>query len=104
VVEMGASTPAETFNVDVPEPPLIVAGANDAPTPAGKPDTDKVTGEVKPLPGVTVIVERAEPALVTVIEEGEALRLKLPVGVVVTIKVTPVVCVMPPPTPETVIG
>ena len=95
---------AATFIVDVQVPPLIVVGVNVTFTPAGKPDADKVTGEANPLLGVTVIVERAAPPPDTVSEEGEALRLKLPpVGVLVTVRATLVVCVMPPPVPVTVI-
>jgi len=103
-VPVAAALVASIFITDVHVPPGIVTGANDTDTPVGKPDTDKVTGELKPLPGVTVMVERATVSLDIVIEEGEALRLNSPVtGVVVTVKVTLVVSVTLPAVPVTVI-
>lgn len=42
-------------NVRVLEPALLV-GLKEAVTPAGRPDADKLTLEVKPFRGVTVIV------------------------------------------------
>jgi hypothetical protein len=93
--------------VDVPEPgAAIEAGLKITVTLCGSPDADKEMAELKPLPAVVVIVELPEPPQLSLRELGDALMVKSPLlpPVVVTVKVTVVVCVMPPPIPVTVIG
>ena len=93
--------------VDVPEPgAAIEAGVKVTITWLGTPDADKEMAELKPLPAVVVIVELPEPPQLSLRELGDALMVKSPLlpPVVVTVKVTVVVCVMPPPIPVTVIG
>jgi len=65
-------------------------------------------GASNPLAIVAVIVELLDFVQAIASEAGDALRLKLPpLGgplLVVTVKVTVVVCVIPPPIPVTVMG
>lgn len=65
----------------------------------------KVIPASKPLSAAVVIVEVPDLPLATVIAVGEALMVKvgLPDDDGVTVKVTAVVWVMPPPIPVTVI-
>lgn len=65
---------------------------------------DKVIAESKPLPTFVVIVEVPVLPLATVRVLGEILIAKLAFGTVVTVRVTVVVWLMPPPKPVTVIG
>src|SRR5580658_5283701 len=68
---------------------LVVAGGlNDAVTPLGKPDTDKLTLPVNPFCPVTVIVLVAVPPWPTIGLAGDAARVKLGAGV------------LPPPPPH----
>ena len=65
------------------------------------PEADNEIAELKPFKAVVLIVELPELPRATVSELGEALMLKS--GVTrATVRETVVVCVMPPPTPETV--
>jgi len=65
---------------------------------------DKVIAESKPLPTLVVIVEVPVLPLATVMALGEALMAKLALEAVVTVRVTVVVWLMPPPKPVTVMG
>ena len=69
----------------------------------GRPLADSAIAELKPFCGVVVIVEVPELPLVTVIEVGDALMVKLAFGGMVTVRVKVVVRVMLPLTPLTVI-
>src|ERR1700674_5324359 len=72
---------------------VVVAGfaLNDAVTPLGIPDADKVTLQLKPFCGVTVIV--LVPALPCVIVKllGDAERVKFPAGTGLTVRAIAVV-------------
>ena len=92
-----------SLRVDVPVPVMDV-GLKLAVTLFGRPLADKATAELNPPETVLVIVEVPELPLDTVTEVGEALRVKLALAGAVTVRVTVHVCVMPPPTPLTVIG
>jgi hypothetical protein len=52
----GVAAVVATVIVEVPDPPVIVAGLNEAVAPTGKPPTLGVTVPVNPLNGVTVTV------------------------------------------------
>ena len=65
------------------------------------PEADNEIAELNPFKAVVLIVEEPEPPRVTVTEEGEALMVKFGVTPV-TVSETVVVCVIPPPTPVTV--
>lgn len=70
-------------------------------TPEGKPDADNATAASK-LPAivvVTVVVPLLPGATVTAVGEAETAKL----GGTVTVRLTVVVCVRPPPVPVTVI-
>ncbi len=90
-----------SVRVDVPAPVMDV-GLKVAVTPDGSPLADKAIAELKPPVTVLVIVEVTELPLTTLTEEGEALRVKLPVTGAVTVRLTVAVCVSPPPVPVTV--
>ncbi len=72
-------------------------------TPLPCPDADKEIAELNPFKAVVLMVDVPEPPRTTVTEAGEALMLKSGVTPV-TVRLTVVVCVIPPPTPVTVIG
>jgi len=98
--------PAATLMVivDVPEPDVMAVGAKLTVTPDGRPEANKETVELKPPVPVVVIVEVPEPVQATLSEVGDALIVKLPaLPEAVTVRVTVVVCVRPPPVPVTVI-
>ncbi len=65
------------------------------------PDADNEIAALKPFSAVVLIVEVPELPRVTVSEDGEALIVKSGVKPV-TVSDTVVVCVIPPPTPVTV--
>ena len=67
------------------------------------PEADNEMDELKPFKAVVLIVELPEVPRLTVTELGEALIVKSG-ATPVTVKLTVVVCVIPPPTPVTVIG
>jgi hypothetical protein len=79
-------------------------GPNEVVTPLGTPTVKNVTLPVKPPVGfmVMVVVPFADTGMVTLV--GDADRLKSPTAVAVTVKVTVVECMRPPPEPVTVIG
>ena len=81
---------------------VVVAGfvLNDAVTPLGRPDADKLTPPLKPFCGVTVILLVALAPCAIVKLAGEAERLKLPTEF--TASAMLVVCVKVPEVPETV--
>jgi len=58
----------------------VLLGLNDAVTPAGRPETDKLTMPIKPFCGVTVIVALLLLPLATLKLFGEAESVKLPGG------------------------
>jgi hypothetical protein len=71
-------------------------------TPVGWPVADSAIAELNPLEPAVVIVDVPLEAWATESEAGEGVMVKL--GPLITVKVTVVVCVMPPPVPVTVIG
>jgi hypothetical protein len=88
--------------VEVPEPGAATGfGLKPTVTPLGWPDATSVIAELKLFNAVVVIVDVPDVCHVTVTAVGEALMLKSPV--VVTVKETVAVCVIPPPVPVTVI-
>jgi hypothetical protein len=91
--------------VEVPEPgDAIDAGTKPTVTPVGCPVADNATAELNPpeIPTVTVDVPLLPSA--TDREAGEAEIVKLGVAAGVTVNVTVVECISPPPAPVTVIG
>jgi len=70
---------------------VVVAGLNDAVTPLGNPEAERLTLPVKPLIGLTVMV--LFPLLLWVIVRlaGDADRPKSGTGAVLTVRVTVVV-------------
>lgn len=66
------------------------------------PEADNEIAELNPFKAVVVIVEDPELPRVTVTEDGEALMVKFGGFDEVTVSETVVVCVIPPPTPVTV--
>ena len=84
----------------------LVAGFGLIPamTPLPWPLADSVTLPVKPFEGTMVIVTVAWYPRLVVTLVGEADRLKSGVVDAVTVNVTVVACVIPPPEPVTVIG
>jgi hypothetical protein len=94
-----------SLRVDVPEPGAARdEGVRVAVTPVGMPLADKATAELKLPERALVIVELPELPRDTVSEVGEALREKLAGAGAVTVRLTVVEFVMPPPMPVTVIG
>lgn len=94
---------AEILSVDVPEPGAAMGlGLKLTPTPKGTPDTDRLMDDLKLPSAAVVIVELAELPLCTVSAVGDALIEKSGFARA-TVRVTMVVCVMPPPLPVTVI-
>ena len=92
-----------TFRVDVPEPGAAMdAGLKLTVAPEPWPVADKAIAELKPFTAAVVILEVPELPLLTVIEVGDALIVKLAAGGEVTVRLTVHVCVMPPPVPVTV--
>ena len=89
--------------VDVPEPGAAIGlGLKLAVTRDGRPLADKVIAELKPPEIVVVIVDVPELPGATLIDEGEALMVKL--GLVpVTVNETVVVATVLPEVPVTVI-
>lgn len=90
-----------SVRVEVPVP-VIEVGLKVAVTPDGRPLADKVTAELNPPETVLVIVEVPELPPVTVIDVGEALRVKLALAGAVTVRLTVVVSTRLPLVPVTV--
>jgi hypothetical protein len=91
--------------VELPEPgDGIDAGVKLTVTPAGWPVADKATAELKPPEMATPIVEVPLLPRPTVTEAGDPEMVKSGVAAGVTVNVTVVVCIRPPPEPVTVIG
>ncbi len=90
--------------LEVPDPGAAMdAGVKLTVTPVGCPVADKATAELNPPEMTTVTVDKpVSPCTVT--EAGEAEMVKLGVPGAVTVKVTVVVRMRPPPEPVTVIG
>jgi hypothetical protein len=72
-------------------------------TPLACPDADNEIAALNPFKAAVLMVDVPEPPRATVTEAGEALMLKSGVTLV-TVSETVVVCVIPPPTPVTVMG
>jgi hypothetical protein len=73
-------------------------------TPLACPDADNEIAALNPFKAVVLMVDVPALPRATVTEEGEALMLKSGGATVVTVSETVVVCVIPPPTPVTVMG
>jgi hypothetical protein len=73
-------------------------------TPAGWPVADKATAELNPPEMATPMVDVPLLPCNTDTEAGEAEMVKSGVAAGFTVNVTVVVCIRPPPEPETVIG
>lgn len=73
-VPVVAVLPAVRVNVLVP---VVLVGLNEADTPAGKPDADKLTAPLKPLSALTVmvLVPLAPCTMVKVLGEAESVKL-----------------------------
>jgi len=71
--------------------PVVLAGLNEAVTPAGSPEAERLTLPVKPFTGVTVIVLFPLLPWTTVTLEGDADSAKSGTGVALTVRVTVVV-------------
>ena len=99
-----AVVPTLTVIVDVPEPGAPIGfGLKVTFCAPPAPVADNVMAELK-LPSAAVVIEAVPDApRATVIAVGDALMVKSAVTAEVTIRVTEVVCVMPSPTPATVI-
>ena len=94
---------AVSVRVELPFPgAAIEAGLKLAVTPAGSPEADKETAELKPPLIVVVRVLLAELPCVTERLAGEALMAKSGVAAALMVKATVVVCVTPPPVAVTV--
>jgi hypothetical protein len=96
---------ALTVIVEVPEPgAAIELGLKLTVNPLPPPEADRLIAESKPPDTAVVIVDVPELRLGTVIEEGEALTVKLGVAPLeVTVSDTLVVSVVLPEVPVTVI-
>jgi hypothetical protein len=94
-----AVLPAVNVNVLVP---VAGSGLNDAVTPPGKPEADKVTLLLNPFDGVIVIVVAAWLPCPTVTLPGDADKLKFGAAEVLTVRLTEVVCIRLPDVPVTV--
>jgi len=81
---------------------VVLAGLNDAVTPAGSPEAERATLPLKPLIAVTVIVLLPLLPWVTVKLAGEADKPKSGTGTGFTVRVIVVVCVRLPDVPVTV--
>ena len=89
--------------VDDPDPgAAIVAGLKLTVTPVGWPEADSPIAELNPPETAVVIVDLPLEPWATESELGDGVMVKF--GPIITVKVTVVLCVMPPPVPVTVIG
>ena len=91
--------------LEVPEPGAAMdAGVKLTVTPVGCPVADKATAELNPPEMAVVIVDEPLLPCTTDAEAGDAEMVKSGIGAAVTLSVTVVVCITPPPEPVTVIG
>ena len=89
--------------VDDPDPGAAIdVGLKPTVTPVGWPVADSAIAELNPPEPAVVIVDVPLDPWATESEVGEGVMVKF--GPINTVKVTVVVCVMPPPDPVTVIG
>ena len=92
--------------------PVVLLGLNDAVTPVGKPEADKLTLESNPFCGVTVIVEVPLESCVRLNEFGDADSVKFGRGVTVSETVVecdkfpavPVMVTVPVPRPAVLLA
>ena len=90
---------------EVPEPGAAIdAGVKLTVTPVGCPVADKATAELNPPEIATVTVDEPLLPCSTDTEPGDAEMVKSGVVAGVTVNVTVVECISPPPEPVTVIG
>ena len=91
--------------VELPEPgDAMDAGTKPTVTPVGCPVADNATAELNPPEMATVTVDVPLLPSATDSEAGDAETVKLGTAAGVTVKVTVVECISPPPEPVTVIG
>ena len=88
--------------VELPAPPGIDVGLKLTVTPLGAPEVDNEIVELNPPIAAVVIVDVPEPPVATLTIVGEADTVKSSDEVI--IKLTIVVCVIPPPLAVTVMG
>ncbi len=102
LVPLPAFLPTVIVMVDDPVPGAAIGfGLKLTVTRLPCPEADNEIAELKPFKAVVLIVDVPELPRATVTEVGEALMLKSGVTPV-TVRETVVVCVIPPPTPVTV--
>jgi hypothetical protein len=95
---------AVSLRVEEPEPGAATdVGVKVAVTPDGRPLADKPIAELKPFSAAVVTVVLPDFPRTIVNEVGDALMEKSAVGAEVTVRVTVVVWLTPPPEPVTVI-
>ena len=100
---MGVSLATVMVMVEVPLPGAgIAVGLKVTVVSVGRPVADRLIELLKPLLMVVVMVEFPWVPCTMLTEAGEAEMAKLGGGV--TVKVTVVLCWMPPPLPVTVMG
>ena len=92
------------MRVELPEPPVIDAGAKLALAPAGSPLALRLTVPVKPPLGVMVVVYVVALPAWTVCDAGVALTAKSPTTGALTTRETEAVCVRVPSLPVIVSG
>jgi hypothetical protein len=96
--------PTAIVIVELPAPGAgIIMGLKLTVVPLGMPVADNITGLLNPPPIAVVIVDVACVPCTALREAGFAVTVK-PDCDVVTVRVSVVVCVIPPPLPVTVIG
>jgi len=90
-----AALEAVSVSVLAPDPPVKVDEENAAVTPVGMPAMVREMGELKPFTAVVVSVNCAVPPADALTEVALEARVKL--AGAVTVRLTAVVCVKPPP-------
>jgi hypothetical protein len=99
-VRVGVEDPAVRVSVELPDPgAAIEAGLKVAVAPLGSPEADSVIAALNPPETVVVMVLVPEPPWTTLTGPCDAEIVKSVAGAAVTVKVTAVVCVVPPPVP-----